>query len=280
MVKNGTTPSTIIVLMDGSPSAQAAAAIAIQVARKSHLMAIRGLNVIDEALVFDTYASYRGELAHAGTPESRTELVEWFQEQGQLALDWLEGRCLMAGVLVTTELLLGSITDIVYKQEDQATLLALGRRGRKYAADSGALGHNFQTIAHHVQTPFLVGGGNQGPIRRILLVYETGKHGQLSLSWVKRLQQELSVNVTSLVFGKNGNDPERLQAELADYGLAGNCLISNTDRSAENIVETASDCQVDLIVMGGYRHNKLVTTFVGSTLEKVLKATPLPILVT
>ncbi len=274
-----TTKGTILVLIDGSASAQAAATIAIQIAQ-SQSLAIRGLNVINEALVLDMYTNYHKELAHAGMPQSRAELVDWFKLQGDLALQWLEAHCQDANVPVTTELMFGGMPDLIYRRENQASLLALGRQGRGHTDQPATLGHNFQTIAHHNHMPLLVGGQERPYIQHILLVYEPGQHAQTALDWATRLQQSLPATVTTLTLPGNGRDLAPLQSELSHSSLTHYRQITGETRSADTILSAAADCRADLIVMGGYRHNALVTKFVGSTLEQILDETALPVLIT
>jgi nucleotide-binding universal stress UspA family protein len=274
-----TTKGSILVLIDGSTSAQAAATAAIQIGQSQGL-AIRGLNIIEEVLVMDMYANYHEELAHAGVPQSRSQLIRWFQIQGESALQWLETYCQDANVPVTTDLMFGGMPDLIFRQEKQAALVALGRQGRGRADRPAALGHNFQAIAHHNHIPLLVGGHERPYIQHILLVYEPGQHGQAALNWAARLQQSLPAGVTALTLPSNGHDPATLQSELAQSGLIDYRQITGEDRAADTILGAAADSQADLIVMGGYHHNALITKFLGSPLEQILDETALPVLIT
>lgn len=274
--QGGPTP-TILVLMDGSPAAKVGATMAIQLAQGQSL-AIRGLYVVDEALVLDPYSDYSHELTHTGVPQSRAELVGWFKQQGDYALRWLEDRCQDANVPVETELLFGGVPDIILRQKDQVVLLALGRQGRAQAGTPAALGHNFRAIAHHSHIPLLVGGRDPRRIQNILLVHELNKPSQLALSWTERLQESLPAALTVLTSFENGNGPATLQGQMNRSGIHSYHLIFGEELSAGRIADTAAAAHADLIVMGGYRHNALLTKFVGSTLEQVLEQTALPVL--
>jgi len=276
--EQGSMPSAILVLMDGSPASQVGATLAIQIAQRQSL-AIRGLYVIDGALVLNPYANYHHELAHDGVPESSAELVDWFQQQGDYALRWLEDQCHGFNVPVQTELIFGGLPDIIRRQEDQAVLLVLGRQGRAQADSPAALGHNFRVIAHHSHKPLLIGGRDQRHIQRILLVHEPGKQARTALGWSVRLQQSLPAALTVLTPSVNGNGSANLQKQLAGSGISEYHLMSGEELSADNISDAAMTCQADLIVMGGYHHNALLTKLVGSRLENVLQQTMLPVLV-
>jgi nucleotide-binding universal stress UspA family protein len=98
----------IVIAQDGSPSALAATGIAIQIAQSQGL-SIHGLYVVDETLALDPYVNYHRELESERSPASRTELLAWFKEQGDAALQLLESRCRAAGVPVRAELLAGGV---------------------------------------------------------------------------------------------------------------------------------------------------------------------------
>jgi nucleotide-binding universal stress UspA family protein len=172
----------IVVAQDGSPAALAAAGIAIQIARSQDLF-IHGLYVVDEALALDSYADYQHELESNGEPASRAELLTWFEEQGDAALQMLEARCQATGVPVTAELLAGGVPEMVLRQSEQARLLAIGRRGHGHAGDPHHLGRSFRTIAHHAHLPIVIGGGEERTVRRLLLAYDGSERTQPALSW-------------------------------------------------------------------------------------------------
>ena len=82
MKDTGNTPPYILVANDYSPEARASADAAFQIAQNKNLP-IRGLYVIDEALMLDPYTNYHAELplmsrASKGAnrePASRAELI-------------------------------------------------------------------------------------------------------------------------------------------------------------------------------------------------------------
>ena len=140
----------ILVADDDSSEAHAAAKAAFQIAKVQDL-AVRGLYVVDESLALDTYASYQAELPLLSDsndcgrePKSRAELMRWFENQGALALDWLQTAGKEAGVPVATELLAGGVSELVLRDAAKARLLAIGRRGHGHKDASESLGHNFR----------------------------------------------------------------------------------------------------------------------------------------
>lgn len=273
---------TILVALDGSSPAQAAAQVAIQIAQIQNLK-VHGLYVVDETLVLDMYLDFSAELGRKDEPSSRAELVGWFEKRGECALDWLKDQCATAGVPVTTELLLGGIPELVQREAAQAKLLALGRRGHGHASDPQHLGRNFKAIAHHMHQPMLVGGNRHSKVQRVLLAYADRDRTHRALKWVSLLQHSLPSPV--VVFkatsddGASEHELSEMRTEVAESGLVNCRFVNREGPPAAEIVHAATENQVDLIAMGSYRHSALVEWLVGSTVDRVLRETDLPVLV-
>ena len=275
MTKKGT--SEILVAQDGSTSALAAAAIAIQIAQSQDL-SVHGLYVVDEALALDTYADYRRELECNGELTSRAELLTWFEEEGDAALQMLEVRCQAAGVPMTAELLAGGVPEMVLRQSKQARLLAIGRQGHGHKHDPHHLGQNFRTIAHHAHLPLVIGGDEERTVRRLLLAYDGSKHAQPALAWASLMQHTLPAEVMVVAVQENGLQSTHEWLEEAQAQLAGCKCLHRLGQPASNIVAVAQENHADLIVMGRYRHTVLLEWFLGSTVDRVLRGTQLPVL--
>ena len=276
MTKKGS--GEILVAHDGSASALAAAHVAIQVARSQNLF-VYGLYVVDEVLALDTYADYRSELAGNREPESRSELLAWFEVQGDAALHGLEVRCQAAGVPVTTELVAGGVPEMVLRASEQAGLLAIGRRGRGHEADPGYLGQSFRAIAHRIAVPLIAGGGEERTVRRLLVAYDGSKRAHSALHWAATLQRSLKAEVVALAVQEDEVQPTGEWLEEARVQLPGCQCLRRAGQPASEIVAAAGETQADLIVLGRYRHAALLEWFMGSTVDRVLHETELPVLV-
>ena len=130
----------------------------------------------------------------------------------------------------------------------------------------------------------LVGGGTEPTLRRLLLAYNGSPHAREALEWTKRLEQALPVEVVTVAVEEDGDAVAQQWLAAAQAGLE-QCGLGHCQRAirrgqpAEEIVAAARENDVDLIVMGGYRHKALVEWIVGSTVDRVLRGTPLPVLV-
>jgi nucleotide-binding universal stress UspA family protein len=267
----------IVVAQDGSPAALAAAGIAIQIAQ-SQALSIHGLYVVDETLALDTYADYRQELASDREPASRAQLLAWFKKQGNAALQLLEARCQAAGVPVTAELMAGGVPEMILRESEQAKLLAIGRRGHGHEGDPGHLGGSFRTIAHQMHLPLIIGGGEERTVRRLLLAYDGSKRTQPALSWASRLQRTLPAEAAVVAVQENGHQSTAGWLAEAQAQLAGCQCLSRQGQPASEIVAAAEETQADLIIMGRYRHTALLEWLRGSTVDRVLSVTELPVL--
>jgi nucleotide-binding universal stress UspA family protein len=272
----------ILVAQDGSPAAQAAASVAIQIAQSRNLV-IRGLYLVDEALVLDTYADYQTELGDLEKPTSRDDLVARFRERGETALQLLAARCQAAGVPVTTDIQFGSVLQLLLQEAAEVELLALGRRGHRHAVDPNRLGGHFRAIAHRIQRPLLVGGDEQRPVQRLLLAYDGSETAQRALGWASLLQQALSARVVVVAVQDSGDAPGQwamdIETQVAQSSLGHYEFLTRVGQPATEIVAVAAENQVDLIVMGRYHHVALLEWLAGSTVDKVLRNTGLPVLV-
>jgi nucleotide-binding universal stress UspA family protein len=275
-------PDTILITMDGSPAAKAAANTSLEIA-KSHGMKVRGVYVVDETLVLDTYADYAAELGRKVQAESRAELARWFDEHGNQALEWVCDRSAAEGVPCTTEVLFGGVPELILKEASQASLVSLGRRGNGNPSDPDHLGRNFKAVAHHCHQAMLVGGDEQPPMQSLLLAYDGSERAQLALEWASRLQRDLATQAIVFSAQDEGDvseqDLSELRAQIHDAGVVDFQYISEEGQPAEEIVKVAYENHVGLIVMGGYRHTALLEWLVGSTVDRVLRSTSLPVLV-
>lgn len=268
----------ILVAQDGSPAALAAAAVGIQIAR-SEALPVRGLYVVDETLALDIYANYRRELGSDNDPASRAELLTWLEEQGDAALQRLAVRCQADGVPLTAELVAGAVPEMILRASEQAQLLAIGRRGHVHEDDSGHLGRSFRSVAHRAHLPIVIGGNQNRTVRRLLLAYDGRKHAKSALAWASQLERTLPADVTVVAVQENGlQAPEEWLAETRSQ-LASPLCVPRLGQPAREIMAVAEQTEADLIVMGRYRHPALLEWLVGSTVDRVLRGTEIPVMI-
>jgi nucleotide-binding universal stress UspA family protein len=79
--------------------------------------------------------------------------------------------------------------------------------------------------------------------------------------------------------GTSGNMSSEMVDQLNQGGLANYRFLSAEGQPASEIATAAAENRVDLIIMGRYRHAALLEWLVGSTLDRVLRHTSLPVLI-
>jgi nucleotide-binding universal stress UspA family protein len=271
---------TVLVATDGSHLAQSAAKFAIDLAQRENLK-IHGLYIVDEVLVLDGYINYQAELEKEIPGKSNVKLVEMFEEQGTGAIQWLEERCLEAGVPVTSEMLFGGVAELIVEEAREVEILALGRRGHGHSDTPGRLGRMFRRIAHQSAVPYLVGGDQVGPVQRLLLGYDGTEKAKRALSWAARFQQDFECEALVVSVAQDAETQRdwlsEMQADIEAGDLVNYRFIVREGEPANEIAAVAEENRVDLIVVGRYRHSALVDWLTGSNLDRVLRKSPLPV---
>jgi nucleotide-binding universal stress UspA family protein len=269
-----------LVLVDGSVSAQNAAHLAVRIA-KSERQWIQGLYIIDETLVYDTYANYQKELGGDDQPDSRAELSEWFEAVGRSALDQLEELCVQADIPIKTQILLGGVPDLILDHSARAQMLTLGRRGRGHAVDPEYLGSNFRHIAHHARIPLLVGGDVDRPINHLFLLNEGGSQFDRALDWTVRLHNDLRADVDVAVVDQSDPNtiPQDIEEQMAKRGLTDYHHLPILQDDISGLLETIIGSGADLLLIGGYHHPELLEWLSGCRIDQILRKTQLPVLI-
>ncbi len=275
--------SRILVAVDGSPAANAAARAAIQIAQ-ARSCSIDGLFIIDESLLLNPYADFQLELDGVSEDLPRVRLLAIFKARGSAVLRRLEDRCQAAHVPVHTELMLGGVPELILREAAQSEMLALGRRGNHSAHQSDRLGHNFRQIAHHVPCPIIAGGDHRyRSIKRLLLAYDGNGHVPCAVEWAALLQHDLPSDMIVLAMQQQDERSSHweaaVKAGLDHGGLQNYNLVIRTGVAATAITTVSSTHHADLIIMARYQHNAFLEWLTGSTVDTILRNSPLPVLI-
>jgi nucleotide-binding universal stress UspA family protein len=126
--------------------------------------------------------------------------------------------------------------------------------------------------------PLIIGGGEERTVRRLLLAYDGSEHTQPALSWASLLQRTLPAEAVVVAVQENGRQSTAEWLAEAQTQLAGCQCLPRQGQPASEIVAAAEQTEADLIVMGRYRHTALLEWLRGSTVDRVLRATELPVL--
>jgi nucleotide-binding universal stress UspA family protein len=270
----------ILIGLDGSRPSKSAAKSALQLAQNFGL-SIHGIFIVDEAIIMGPYEYYKAELGIAETPASQAELVQWFEIFGEREIHWLENLCQTAQVPVTTSLLFGGVVESILENAVNSQFLILGRRGNNHSGDERHLGKYFQSIAHRVHIPILVGGKHPRYIEQVLLAYDGSPAARSALDWAARFQQAMHCRVSVVTANENSDSSPKLrnqvEEELRAVALEVRELTLGQSDAVEAILEAAENSQADLIMMGKYRHTRLRQRLFGSKVDRILHQAECPI---
>ena len=275
-------PGSILLAVDGSPSAKAAAYAATQVASTLN-WDIHALYVVDAVQVFETYSDPSRELGKLGNEISNQHLVTLFKEQGMLTLAEIDVLCQEMNVPITTEMIFGGVPETIIEASKRFSLLAMGRRGNQHVENTHHLGSNFRRVAHRTRTPLLIGSGDEKSLnhQRILLAYDGSEPAHKALSWAEKLQR-MFADIVTLSVGENCEKDcvwlEERQKEIAHSRLKGYEFDREVGEPGKIIASVASSRRADLIVMGAYRHSQFLEWATHSILNSVMLNVRIPIL--
>lgn len=270
----------ILVGLDGSRPSKSAAKFAVQIAQNLN-WSVHGIFVIDETIIMGSYEFNKAELGIAETPNSKAELVEWFEDFGEREIHWLENLCHTAHVPVSASLLFGGVPDNLLDNAAHVRFLALGRRGNSHTKNSAHLGQYFQSIARRVRIPILVGGEYHRFVDRMLLAYDGSAAARSALKWAARFQKAMHCQVFVVTVNETSEPMSQwlyqIEHDLNEEGLETGDLIAERSNLVEAILSAISSSSVDLILMGKYSHIRLLKWLFGSKVDVILHQTQCPI---
>jgi len=128
MIQTPPNPGMILLATDGSPSARSAAYGAAQIALALQWR-LHAVYVIDVSQAFDLYSNINQELTELGTdPPQNEQRITLFEEQGTLALSEIQNVCIEMGLIITTEMIIGDVSDTILKSASNYSLVCGAKR--------------------------------------------------------------------------------------------------------------------------------------------------------
>jgi nucleotide-binding universal stress UspA family protein len=117
----------------------------------------------------------------------------------------------------------------------------------------------------------------------LLVAYNGSDRARSALNWAGRLQQTLPAEIAAVAVQETDADLagqwlQEAQAALPYLHFDTCWCLKRQGQPAAEIVAAAEEIETDLILMGRYGHSAFIERLTGSTVEYVLKNSPLPIL--
>lgn len=218
--------------------------------------------------------------------EQLTELDETHgrteQRKGKLMLTHAEQQLRAAGVQ-NIEVLhrRGSLVEAIGELEEQMDLIVMGKRGKHADFDTLQLGSNLERVARAVHKPLLVTARAFRPIRRFVMAYDGSASTARALEYITRhpLLKGLECHVVMI-----GRVSAEIRSTLTDvagtlegagFGVHTALKVGSRDEVITAYVEAK---EMDLVVMGAYRHSRIHDLILGGTTTSLIRSCRIPLL--
>ncbi len=147
------------------------------------------------------------------------------------------------------------------------------------------LASGIQTILQRTPRPVMV-VPTVSPMEHALLAYDGSPKSEEALFVATYLASRWQIKLTVVTVSSSGNGKldlaTRVQSRAKTYlnvaGVTANYLLP-VGPSAQTLLETANEQQVDFMIMGGFGNSSVKNLMLGSTLNRVLLAYKQPILI-
>ena len=226
--------------------------------------------------------------AKSGLLAQLTELDETHgrveQRKGKLILSHAEQQLRAAGVQHIEVLhRRGSLVEAIGELEEQMDLIVMGKRGKRKQADvdSLELGSNLERVARAVHKPLLVTARAFRPIRRFMIAYDGSASTTKALEYITRHPLLKGLECHVVMVGSVSAEIRSTLTQIATtlegagFGVHTALKIGARDEVITAYVEAK---EMDLIVMGAYRHSRIHDLFTGSTTTSVIRSCRVPLL--
>jgi nucleotide-binding universal stress UspA family protein len=273
---------SILVALDGSDHAQAAARYAIWLAERLQATVI-GMHVVDVVSIEGSGSflhDLSGSLGFEPYLDFSSKMREALHARGRTLLDGFLAQCDEHGVRAEVHLGSGIVANEVCEQARTADLVLVGHRGLNERFSTGLLGGTTESLTRKCPKPVLVVPMEFQPVTRPLLAYDGSERAAAAMHHAADLAVALSLPLAVLHVGKDESAAERVLDEarryLASYRLEVEC-VTRSGHANETIVEVMSDGTYDLLIIGAYGHGRIIEMVLGSTTEFVLRNTSTPV---
>jgi len=119
-------------------------------------------------------------------------------------------------------------------------------------------------------------------IQQILLAFSQSPKSREAMYFASGLAQSTGGHITVVVSGGDEQRRAVTRKEVENYYQAQGIpaeYITSSDEPGKAIIENANRKRTDLIIMGGYSRSYIKRLFTGSTIEKVLSVTSIPVII-
>ncbi len=141
----------------------------------------------------------------------------------------------------------------------------------------------FRTLIRQCNSPILaVPKEFVYPLDQILLAYDGSPKSREALFIATYLTSRWKVPLTVLTVASRVAAPNimaEVETYLQPYNVEAKFVVTQTGSVAETIIDAAQKNNCNLTIMGGYGYNPMLELMLGSTVDAVLRSSPVPTLI-
>jgi len=272
--------SRIAVGLDGSAHADSALSHALWIARATEGL-VRGIHVVDRSMLDGVVvADLSGSVGFQPFLNLSGELHDALVSAGGAILAAFEDRAREAGVSFEPVLREGNVSQILEEEAQMSDLAAVGSRGANAAHRRDLVGRHADALARRMPAPLLVAPAEYREFRAPLLAWDGSPKSRKALVLVAELAVLFELPVRVVVATTDDAHGHALLAEAEEELRYRRVRVSSGLRSdhPDDAIFAEVGAGADLVAMGAHGHGRVVELVLGSTTDRVLRASIVPVL--
>jgi nucleotide-binding universal stress UspA family protein len=268
----------LLVALDGSPYSDCAARLAVFLAGKLDA-AVEGVHVVDTAMMDATFiADLSGSVGFQPFLNLTGEMREALRAVAQTVVADFRSKVEAAGVRGTARIAEGIVVPELLGASERADAIFLGSLGVG-SKRAKLLGGHSDALLRKLSIPAIVCPEAGDRFSRVLCAFDASERAVRALSTVRELAEKTASSIDVLTVEVDSVEVEKRR--LAALALAGSDRVKVSFESAtghpdEEILKRLP--AHDLVALGSHGHGRIVEMVLGSTTERVLRRSPVPVL--
>jgi nucleotide-binding universal stress UspA family protein/uncharacterized ParB-like nuclease family protein len=175
------------------------------------------------------------------------------------------------------------LTKTVVERARWADLIVMHISQRPSSKTFSRLAYGTRTIVLQSARPVWLVPAEYRPIRQVLLAFDGSEKSKEALYIAAYIGTDWKAKVTVLTskdkYGTELSQQDFAYEYLKSFKVDTNFLQKTGDEPADVILQSASECNADVILVGGYGYNPVMEWMLGSTVNGILQKSKLPVCV-
>lgn len=272
---------TVLVGLDGSEHARAAARYAIWLGQKLDALVI-GLHVVDIVSIEGSFFhDISGSLGFEPYLDFSSKMREVLHERGHVILEEFRTQAAGADIRFDTRLTMGIVPNEIADQAKTSDLVVIGHRGVNEKFATGLLGSTAENVTRRSPKPVFVSTLHFKEIGNPLLAYDGSQRAAGAMQSAAEFCTTLGLPLTVLTVNRDEEHGRKILAEaeayLQPYQISLRFEFQQTGNAPERIANFLREHRHDLLFIGAYGHSRIIELVLGSTTEYVLRNASCPV---